>query len=170
MVFSGPCTYRSGEYMTLILRRAGPEDAKAIAENNRATAWETEGRELDPATAQAGVDAVLADPCRGFYLVLEEEGRILGQCMVTYEWSDWRCGFFWWIQSVYVQEGARRRGIFGRLYRHVEEEARARSDVTGLRLYVDADNLTAQEAYRAAGMREARYVMFEVDFTLESKD
>ncbi|MDN7024275.1 GNAT family N-acetyltransferase [Methanoculleus sp. FWC-SCC1] len=153
--------------MTLILRRAVAEDAGTIAENNRATARETEGRDLDPATARAGVDAVLADPCRGFYLVAAEEGRILGQCMVTYEWSDWRCGFFWWIQSVYVQEGARRRGVFRRIYRQVEREARARPDVAGLRLYVDAENVTAQEAYRAAGMEEARYVMFEVDFTLE---
>lgn len=156
--------------MTLILRYAGQEDAETIAENNRATAWETEGRELDPATARAGADAVLVDPSRGFYLVAEEDGRILGQCMVTYEWSDWRCGVFWWIQSVYVRKDARRRGIFRRIYRYVEEEARARPDVAGLRLYVDADNLTAQEAYRTAGMREARYVMFEVDFTLESKD
>jgi len=153
--------------MTLLLRRANPADAGIITENNRATAWETEGRELDPGIARRGVVAVLNDPSRGFYLVAEESGAIVGQCMVTFEWSDWRCGFFWWIQSVYVRKDCRHRGIFSRIYRAVEEEARAREDVVGLRLYVDAENLAAREAYRFVGMHEARYVMCELDFTLE---
>ncbi|RXE56075.1 GCN5 family acetyltransferase [Methanoculleus taiwanensis] len=153
--------------MTLLIREANPTDAEILAENNRATAWETEERELDPVLARKGVEAVLDDPSRGFYLVAEEDGGIVGQCMVTFEWSDWRCGFFWWIQSVYVRKDWRQRGIFSRIYRAVEGEARAREDVVGLRLYVDADNLTARRAYRSAGMQEARYVMFEVDFTLE---
>ncbi len=154
--------------MTLLLRRAKPADTEILAENNRATAWETEGRELDPIVARSGVEAVLNDPTKGLYLVAENTNGIVGQCMVTFEWSDWRCGFFWWIQSVYVRKDCRQRGVFSRLYRAVEDEARARNDVVGLRLYVDADNLTARRAYRFAGMHEARYVMFEVDFTLES--
>jgi GNAT superfamily N-acetyltransferase len=154
--------------MTLLVRRAQPADMEIIAGNNRATAWETEERELDPAVARRGVEAVLNDPSKGFYLVAEDAGGIVGQCMVTLEWSDWRCGFFWWIQSVYVRKDCRHRGVFSRIYRTVEETARAQEDVVGLRLYVDADNHAAWRAYRSVGMHEARYVMFELDFTLGS--
>ena len=98
--------------MTLTIRRADPRDAAAIAEFNRRMAWETEHKHLDPAVLDRGVGRVFTDPARGFYLVAEAAGEVVGQLMVTYEWSDWRDGWFWWVQSVYVREDRRRHGVF----------------------------------------------------------
>jgi len=149
----------------VVLRPAAPADAGVIAAHNIAMAEETEGRALDPATVRAGVESVLADPRRGFYLLAEAEGQVIGQAMVTYEWSDWRNGDFWWVQSVYVAPAFRRQGIFTRIFRAVEEAARGRPDVVGLRLYVEKENRTAQETYRRLGMARSGYAMFELEFS-----
>ncbi len=150
--------------MEITVRLALPADAEFISAGNCATALETEEWILNPANALAGVRAVLGDPSRGFYLVAEFDGAVVGQCMVTFEWSDYRFGLFWWIQSVYVRPEARRRGIFLRLFQTVESMARASEDVTGLRLYVESRNRAAQEAYIRAGMQRAPYVLLEQDW------
>ena len=150
--------------MECTIRPALRSDAAAIAANNRSIALETEEWELDPGTALAGVEALFDEPARGFYLVAEDGGAVVGQCMVTYEWSDWRNGTFWWIQSVYVRPEARRQGIFRRLYRTVEEMAGTREDVTGLRLYVERENRAAQETYLRLGMCRAPYLLLERDY------
>ena len=149
---------------SLILRKACLEDTASIAGHNIATAAETEGRSLDPDTARNGVLAIFEDPSRGFYLVAEESGRIIGQCMITYEWSDWRNGTFWWIQSVYVVPAYRRRGIFTRLFSEISRLASGSHGVAGVRLDVDRETELAMKAYRAIGMHRARYVMFEKEF------
>lgn len=147
-----------------MLRPAAPADAEAIAARNIAMAEETEGKALDPATIRAGVGAVLADPKKGWYLVAEADGGVIGQAMVTYEWSDWRNGDFWWVQSVYVAPAFRRQGIFTAIFRAVEAAARTRPGVVGLRLYVEKENRTAQETYRCLGMTRSNYAMFELAF------
>jgi GNAT superfamily N-acetyltransferase len=149
---------------TPVIRRAGRDDARAITAHNIAMARETEGRVLDPDRARRGVEMVLRDATRGFYLLAECGGRVIGQCMVTYEWSDWRCGDFWWIQSVYVDREWRRTGVFSRLYRALVQDARSRSDVVGIRLYVDRENHGAQDVYRSLGMPEAHYTLFDLEF------
>ena len=146
------------------IRRATPPDAPFIVESNIAMAAETEDMTLDPDTVGPGVDAVLADSLLGFYLVAEIDGRRAGQLMVTYEWSDWRNGLWWWIQSVYVRPEYRRRGVYSALHRHVAEEAQAASGVCGLRLYVEQENTTAQQVYRSLEMYPTRYHMYEVEF------
>jgi ribosomal protein S18 acetylase RimI-like enzyme len=145
----------------ITLRAAQPADAPTIVDFNRLLALETEHKQLDPAVLEAGVTAVLADPSRGRYFVAEEDGLILGQLMVTTEWSDWRNGWIWWIQSVYVRHTARRRGIFRSLYRHVHETAQADPAVIGLRLYVERDNARAQQTYQSMGMEATSYFVFE---------
>ncbi len=149
----------------ITIRPARREDAPAIWANNRATAAETEGRVLDPPVAWRGVNALFDDPSRGFYLVAERAGVIIGQCMVTYEWSDWRCGNFWWIQSVYVTPLYRRRGIFSEIFKEIYRLARNHPETAGLRLYVDQDNSTAMRVYGSLGMQKARYVLFEQEFS-----
>jgi len=129
-------------------------------------ALETENRRLELARVTAGVEALLADPAKGIYFVAERDGVLAGQLLITYEWSDWRNGNFWWIQSVYVAEAFRGSGIFRALFEHVHALAKARSDVCGLRLYVENENSRAQEVYRRLGMARTRYEMFEVDFVL----
>ncbi len=152
----------------LRLRRGGVDDLPTIVAHNQAMALETEALELDPTPLTRGVRAALTDPDgRGFYLLAERQGQILGQLMVTREWSDWRDGFFWWIQSVYVLPAARRQGVFRALYRQVEREARQREDVCGLRLYVEAENRGAQACYAALGMQRTSYQLWEADFVLE---
>lgn len=153
--------------MEITIRPAVPADIPAIAANNRAIALETEGWALDPAVALAGAATLVANPARGFYLIAEVGGEVVGQCMVTYEWSDWRNGEFWWVQSVYVRPGCRRRGIFARLYQTVEAMAESRPDVTGLRLYVETGNVAAQQAYLRLGMRPAPYLLLERDYAKE---
>ena len=146
------------------IRRATPPDAGFIVESNVAMALGTEGLELDTDVVRPGVAAVLADDSRGFYLVAEVDGRLAGQLMVTYEWSDWRNGLFWWIQSVYVRPEFRRRGVYRALHRHVAQAAQAAGGVCGLRLYVEQDNTVAQQVYESLEMRRTRYQMYEVEF------
>jgi ribosomal protein S18 acetylase RimI-like enzyme len=143
------------------VRRAAPSDAAIVAEFNRRLAEETEGLALDAAVLRAGVEAGLADADKALYFVFEEDGEVLGQVMLTREWSDWRNGWLWWIQSVYVRADARRRGVFRRLYGHVHESARSDPAVVGLRLYVEHGNRRAQETYERLGMRRTGYLVFE---------
>ena len=151
----------------LRIRRAVPGDAAAIADFNAAMARETEHLELDAPRLRAGVEAVLADAGKGFYLVAENaDRRVVGQLMITYEWSDWRNGVFWWIQSVYVEPVARGTGVYRRLYEQVREAAAGAGNVCGLRLYVERENTRAQEVYRRQGMRPTAYEMYEVDFVI----
>lgn len=150
----------------LAVRRAGFADAAIITAHNRAMALETEGLTLDPARVAAGVAAVLADAAKGWYLLAEQDGRVVGQLMVTFEWSDWRNGTFWWIQSVYVAPEARRRGVYRALYAHLLAAARADGGVAGVRLYVHHDNARAAATYAGLGMERAPYEVFEVDFVV----
>ena len=151
--------------MSITIRPAQLEDAATLAAFNRAMAWETEKKELGEEIIQAGVRSFLARPDYGFYLVAECEGKIAGCLMVTFEWSDWRNGLFWWIQSVYVHPDFRRQGIFRALYETVQSRAESSPEVCGLRLYVEQENHTAQETYRRMGMAETHYRIYESEFS-----
>src|SRR3954467_4352019 len=129
---------------TILVREAAMADINVLIDFNVAMALETERKTLDPRVLSAGVAAVLAEPKRGFYLVAENERDVVGCLMITYEWSDWRNGDWWWLQSVYVRPDARRLGVFRALYAEVERLASGRRDVAGVRLYVERDNLHAQ--------------------------
>ena len=152
----------------IVVREATLEDAEFLARGNARMALETEGRPLHDDVLQAGVRAVFDDPARGFYLIAELGGQPAGQMMITYEWSDWRNGAFWWIQSVYTLPESRGRGVFKALYSHVESLAHENGGVCGLRLYVEAHNRRAQAAYERCGMTEAVYRMFEIDYSLST--
>jgi ribosomal protein S18 acetylase RimI-like enzyme len=123
---------------------------------------------LDPGVVKAGVLAVVENPTRGHYWVAETDGRIVGQIQTTFEWSDWRNGMLWWIQSVYVHPDFRRRGIYSTLYRHVESLASRQPDVCGIRLYVERDNEPAQQTYSALGMSMTDYRVMERLFNGEN--
>jgi ribosomal protein S18 acetylase RimI-like enzyme len=151
----------------ILIRPARAEDAGDIARFNVAMAQETEGKALDPARLRAGVDAVFADSRHGFYLVAEADGANVGCLMITYEWSDWRNGQWWWLQSVYVPEKFRRRGIFRMLHAEAERRARATPGVIGLRLYVERENFNAQSTYTRLGMRDSGYRLYETEFVHE---
>ena len=150
--------------MKIDIREATAEDAATIAAFNQRIARETEGKELDEKTILAGVSRLFADPSRGRYWLAEIDGRVVGQTMVTYEWSDWRNGNVWWIQSVYVSSEFRRQGVFSALYAAVESLARADADACGIRLYVERHNERAQATYRALGMRGGTYLVMESMF------
>lgn len=147
--------------MALTVRRATPADAAVVTEFNARLAQETEGKALDPAVLAAGVAAGLADPTKGIYLVAEDGGTVVGMTAVTFEWSDWRNGWLWWIQSVYVRADARRRGVFRALYEYVYQAAVREGDVIGLRLYVEHNNHAAQQTYLRLGMKDAGYRVLE---------
>lgn len=148
------------------IRTAIAAEAPTIARFNARMARETEGIDLDGNRLLDGVRAVFERPERGWYLVAVESGEVLGQLMVTFEWSDWRNGVFWWIQSVYVEPEARGRGVYKALYAELLRRARADGGVCGVRLYVEKHNQRAQEVYARQGMRRAGYDLFEVDFVL----
>jgi GNAT superfamily N-acetyltransferase len=147
--------------MTATYRSATPADISAIADFQKAMALETEDLQLDPEVAGKGVAAVCDNPARGRYYVAEQDGQILGSLLITYEWSDWRNGTVWWIQSVYVVPEARRKGIYAGLYAHVKELAQADPNVRGIRLYVDRRNTRAQTVYTRLGMNGEHYQVFE---------
>lgn len=146
------------------IREAKLHDAGVIADYNARLADESEGMRLLPEIVGPGVEAMLADRSRGRYWVAEADGRVIGQIMVTYEWSDWRNGSIWWIQSVYVHGDYRRRGVFSALYRHVESLARRDPQVCGIRLYVERDNERAQRTYRSLGMKMTDYRVMQSIF------
>ncbi len=143
------------------IRDACPEDLETIVEFNARLAEETEGKLLDPATLALGVRAALLAPDRLRYWVAERNGRRVGQAAVTREWSDWRNGWLWWFQSVYVHPEARAAGVFRALHAHIRELARSHQDVVGLRLYVEFENQNAQRTYHALGLKPAGYQVFE---------
>jgi GNAT superfamily N-acetyltransferase len=149
----------------LLIRPARPADASVIADFNAAMALETEHKQLDPTVLRAGVEHAIANPDAARYFLAELGGQVAGQLLLTMDWSDWRNATFWWIQSVYVRPEYRSRGVFKALYRHVEQLARARSDVCGLRLYVEKENATAQDVYRKLAMRDTGYLVYEVVFS-----
>lgn len=146
----------------LRVRPAEPGEAELIAEFQQRMARESEDFELDPAVVGAGVRAVFDDPAKGRYWVCDDaDGNVLGSLLTTFEWSDWRNGTVWWIQSVYVLPEARRRGVFRRLYEHLKAEVEASPELRGLRLYVDHDNVSAQRVYRSVGMADDHYALYE---------
>ena len=143
------------------VRRAVHADALVLVEFNRRLALESEGKTLDPAVLARGVAAGLADDNKARYFVADEGGAVVGQLMLTSEWSDWRDGWIWWIQSVYVRDDWRRRGVFRLLYEHVHQAALDDRTVIGIRLYVEHENHSAQESYLKLGMERTGYLVLE---------
>ena len=145
----------------MIIRQATINDTAAIADFNIKMAKETEDLALIPDVINAGVRNMIENPAMGFYLVAEDNHVIQASLMVTTEWSDWRNGLFWWIQSVYVQPQYRRMGLYSKLYEKVKILAQDNNNVCGFRLYVENENVTAQKTYRSLGMEKTDYQMFE---------
>ena len=147
----------------LNIRRGTTDDGETIARFNAAMAMESEGVSLDRAILRAGVDAALADEAKAFYLLANSDGDPVGQLMVTTEWSDWRNGWIWWIQSVYVKPEARRQGVYSRLYQRLTDMAKTRGDIRGIRLYVMRENWLAKSTYESLGMSHSHYDLYEVE-------
>jgi GNAT superfamily N-acetyltransferase len=154
---------------TVIIRPATLADGDIIARFNAAIALETEHLTLDPDRLLLGVQAVLDNSTKGFYIVAEADGCVVGQIMITYEWSDWRNGVFWWIQSVYVEPVYRKQKIFTQLHRTIEKMAHDDGTVCGIRLYVERENVRAQMTYKNLGMHPTVYEMYETDFVIKER-
>lgn len=150
----------------IILRIANETDIDALVDFNLRMAKETEGKELKAEILRPGVEGLFQNRQYGFYVIAEDTSNKLaaGGLLITYEWSDWRNGVVWWIQSVYVMPDYRRRGIYKRLYEFVKELAKSETNVRGFRLYVEKENRVAQQTYSNLGMEETYYLMFEEMF------
>jgi ribosomal protein S18 acetylase RimI-like enzyme len=144
----------------ITVRAAQRSDIDTLVEFNAAMAMETESKTLPRDMLRAGMTALFDEPRRGFYRVAEIAGEIVGCLMITFEWSDWRNGDWWWLQSVYVKPEFRRHGVFRAMYDHIERAAQAAPDVVGLRLYVEKENRRAQSTYASLGMTEEHYLMY----------
>lgn len=145
----------------ILIRFAEIRDVLVITKFNRAMALETEQKELIPEVISKGVDTLLNNPNLGFYVVAERDNEVIGSLMVTMEWSDWRNGMFWWIQSVYVEPNERRKGTYTKLYNFIRESANVNPSICGIRLYVEKENILAQNTYEALGMMETDYRIYE---------
>jgi ribosomal protein S18 acetylase RimI-like enzyme len=145
----------------IVVRNAREQDIDMLVRFNIAMARETEDKILSPVKVRAGMRAVIRHPDHGFYLVAELEGQIAGSLLVTREWSDWRDGVFWWIQSVYVPPEFRKRGIYRALYDAVKALAKSSPEVCGFRLYVERNNRAARSVYSKLGMSETEYRIYE---------
>jgi GNAT superfamily N-acetyltransferase len=152
--------------MNMTIRHATTADAAIIVHFNALMAVETEQITLDQSRLRKGVEALLRDPTKGFYVLAEVNSVVVGQLMITFEWSDWRDGVFWWIQSVYVDKAARGTGVFGVLFDHIHTLAKSSADVCGLRLYVEKTNSRAKQTYERLAMHSSHYEMYEMDFVL----
>lgn len=145
----------------MIIRQANKTDSASIVEFQLAMALETEQLELHEPTVMKGVAAVLADPSKGIYYVAETNGQVVGSLLTTFEWSDWRNGTVLWIQSVYVRPEFRKKSIFSRLYKHIQEKVASNPDLRGIRLYADKTNTSAHGVYEHLGMTSEHYQMYE---------
>ena len=145
------------------IRKAIIEDLETIVKFNYNLAKQTEDKELDLEILTKGVRAMLRDTSKGQYYVYEIDGKVVGQIMNTYEWSDWRNGTFLWVQSVYVDEEYRRKGIFKELYNYIKKICDNDEDIVGIRLYVEKENLNAKATYKSLGMDECNYHMYEYE-------
>lgn len=152
----------------IVVRPARLDDVETLTRFSAAMAWETEHRTLDSDRLRQGTLAVFDQAQRGVFYVAERQDThlVVGQCLITYEWSDWRNAQFWWIQSVYVDPQWRRRGVYRRLHDTIRRKAQATPGVCGLRLYVEQGNSIAQSAYEAMNLHRATYEIWEVDFVL----
>lgn len=147
----------------VVVRATNAGDVSLMARWAEAMAFETENKRLDLGTVSRGITIGMADPARSLYFMADIDGEPVGTLMLTFEWSDWRCAWWWWIQSVYVAPAHRRKGVYRALYAHVLEMAKARTDVCGLRLYVERENANAQRTYEFLGMVDSGYRMYEVE-------
>ena len=155
-------TTSPGRSAGLTVRKAIAADADAISRFNQAMALETEGKSLIAKRVDAGVRRLIGEPALGFYVVAADpRDGIVGCLLVTQEWSDWRNGLFWWIQSVFIEAGWRRQGVYRRLYQQVRDLAAVDPQVCGFRLYVEKDNAVAQQTYEALGMAPTGYLIYE---------
>jgi ribosomal protein S18 acetylase RimI-like enzyme len=155
----------SYENMPILIRDAELADAGVIADFNVRLAWESESKQLDSTVIDRGVRLALGKPEMCRYFLAEVDGRVVGQTMITYEWSDWRAGVFWWIQSVYVVAECRRQGVFSSLLGHIRELARSNPEVCGLRLYVEEHNAAALDTYRRLGLVATGHLLYELDWS-----
>jgi len=149
---------------TIDIRNATRDDVVFLRDCNIAMAYESEQKQLAPEVLTRGIVAVFDHPERGFYIVAERGGERVGSLLITHEWSDWRNGGWWWIQSVYVMPDARRSGVFRSMYREIDTRARNTTGVIGLRLYVEKENTRAQATYAALGMEPAYYSLYQTSF------
>lgn len=143
------------------VRLATSKDAAIIATCNRKMALETEGKDLREQVINNGVRRLMKRPEYGFYVMAECDNNIAGTLMITTEWSDWRDGLFWWIQSVYVMPEYRRQGVYSAMYAFIKQRAATDPDVCGYRLYVEQENTVAQKTYQALGMHDTHYQLYE---------
>ena len=144
----------------ILVRKADESDISTLIEYNRALADETENISLETGVLRLGIEKAL-DLKDCHYFVAERDGKIVGQTMITSEWSDWRNGVMWWMQSVYVHPDYRKRGVFQSIFKYIETLAANDPEVKALRLYVMQDNHTGQSAYRNLGMKNSGYVVYE---------
>lgn len=149
---------------TCRIRLANQGDLETLVQFNIAMADESEGKGLDPERLRKGVIGLLQSDRDGFYLIAEREGKPVGSLMVTYEWSDWRNGRFWWIQSVYVLPSCRRQGVYSELHERVRQLALEDGGACGIRLYVEHENHGAMATYEALGMIRTHYRLYEEEF------
>lgn len=148
----------------IIIRKATLNDIESIAEFNYNLALETENKTLNRQILTKGVESILIDDNKGFYVLALLNNKVIGQLMITYEWSDWRNANFWWIQSVYVVPEYRNSGVFKTLFEYIKKLAEEHKDVCGLRLYTEQNNTNAINAYKKLGMYQSNYLMFELEF------
>lgn len=145
----------------ITIQKAVIENLEVLVDFQQRLALESESIRLNAETLRKGMIAMFADPSKGIYYVVEEEGRIIGCHMITYEWSDWRNGMVWWLQSVYVTETHRRKGIFKMMYDNLIDIIKKDPQLIGLRLYVDKSNERALQVYQTMGMDGSHYTVYE---------
>jgi GNAT superfamily N-acetyltransferase len=150
--------------INIVVREGARRDTNDIVRFQQAMAFETEGKVLDDAPLKSGVTGIFGSSEKGFYLVAEVDGHLVGSLLITYEWSDWRNATFWWIQSVFVDTNWRRKGVYRSMHNYIFRIADSREDICGIRLYVERTNTIAQKTYNDLGMAHSHYDLYEIDF------
>jgi ribosomal protein S18 acetylase RimI-like enzyme len=147
--------------MNIVVRDALKSDLEEILDFQINMAKETESIDLERDVLKIGVSSVLEDSAKAKYFIADNEGEAAGMLMITTEWSDWRNGWVWWIQSVYVKPGYRKMGVYKMLYNHIKKIVGSSDELKGIRLYVDKRNVRAQQVYESLGMTGDHYTTYE---------
>ena len=149
---------------SVTIRRGDARDLRAIVDLNTAMAVELGSKVVSSTRLKDGVAAVLESNDRGFYVLADSAGPVIGVLHVIPEWNPWRNSYFWKVENVFVSREWRRKGVYRAMHDYVLEAAQGNTDVCGIRLFAVESNVGARRTYEGVGMTQEPSRLFEIDF------
>ena len=146
------------------------EDISTFISFQKIMAKETEGVNLDDSSIAGALEYLINDDSYGkaFMAKLGPNGVSVGTCYINYGYDVLSNKFTIWVQSVFVHPEYRKKGIFSKIFNHLELVAR-QLNASRISLFVDFSNLPAQKVYEKMGMVRREHSFIERDFFFDHK-